>query len=176
MSITHNFHILLRDMTDEVDAGRLTEVDAAVKVSEYIQKTLKCATVSFWGVYGVVGERVMRRVAGFDGVSGLPVTTPIEAPEAGGAYFGTLVRSGCYVCPDTFADPNLAEVVDTMLVPFNIRALLSTSWGSNGEIWGIISCTDSVVRKWLPSEVTALRKCASEISMRRARRRARFPG
>ena len=173
MSRAHNFHVLMRDLSHEVDAGRLTEVDAAVKVSEYIQKTLKCTTVSFWGVYGVGGERVMRRVAGYDGLRNVAVTTPIEAPEAGGAYFGTLVQAGCYVCADTFADPNLAGVAETMLVPFNIRALLSTSWGSNGEIWGIISCTDNVVRKWTPSEVTALRKCASEISMRRARRRAR---
>lgn len=163
----------MRDLSHEVDEGRLTEVDAAVKVSEYIQKALKCATVSFWGVYGVVGERVMRRVAGYDGLKSVAVTTPLEAPEAGGAYFGTLVRSGCYVCADTFSDPNFAAVLETMLVPFNIRSLLSTSWGSNGEIWGVISCTDNVVRKWLPSEVTALRKCASEISVRRARRRAR---
>ena len=173
MAAAHNFHFLMRDLTHEVDAGRLTEAEAAVKVSEYIQKTLKCATVSVWGVYGVVGERVMRRVAGYDGIRGVAVTAPVEAPEAGGAYFGTLVRAGCYVCPDTFADPNLAGVVETMLVPFNIRSLLSTSWGSNGEIWGIISCTDTTVRKWTPAEVTALRKCASEISMRRARRRAR---
>jgi GAF domain-containing protein len=160
-------------MTHEVDAGRLTEVEAAVKVSEYIQKTLKCATVSFWGVYGTVGERVMRRVAGYDGVRGAAVTTPIEAPEAGGTYFGTLARPGCFVSADTFADPNLAGAVDTMLAPLEIRSLLSTAWGSNGEVWGVIACTDRVVRRWLPAEVTALRKCASEISMRRARRRAR---
>jgi hypothetical protein len=173
MEFAHNFHVFARDMSHEFDEGRLTEVEAGVKVCEYLQKGLKCATVSVWAVSGPIGKRFMRRAAGFDGIRGVGVTTPVDFPERGGAYFDALLASGCYVCPDTFADPNLHAVKDTMLVPFNIHSLLSASYGSNGEVWGIITCTDGVVRKWRPAEVTALRKCAAEIAVRRARRRAR---
>jgi hypothetical protein len=92
-------------------------------------------------------------------------------PDPGGGFFGALVREGCHVCGDTFADPTLQSVKETMLVPFNIRAPWAASYGGNGETWGIITCTNNVVRKWQSSEVTALRKCAAEISTLRARRR-----
>ena len=93
-------------------------------------------------------------------------------PESSGGFFNTLIGSRCYVCADTFADPNLLGVRDTMLVPFNIRALLAVSYGGDREVWGIITCTSDVVRKWQSAEVTALRKCAAEISRLLASRRA----
>jgi len=177
MSGAHNFHFLMRDLTQEIDAGRLTDVDAAIKVAEYIQKTLKCSHVTFWRfVVEDAGRRVIRRMAGYDGVAEVAFTDPLEIPESDGGYFDALAKAGCYVCADTFADPHLASAMHTILLPFNIHALLSASYGSNGEVWGVITCTDQVARKWLPSEVTALRKCAAEISVRRARRREREAG
>jgi GAF domain-containing protein len=169
-----NFHFLLRDLGVEVDAGRLTEPEAAVRVAEYIQKVLKCTYVTFWSVSGEPGQRIMRREAAYDGPRQEAVLTAVQFPEAGGGYFGTLLEAGCYVCADTFADPQLAGVRESTLIPYNIHSLLSASWGRNGEVWGIITCTDNVPRKWTPSEVTSLRKCAAEISVRRARRRERL--
>lgn len=173
MAGTPNFHFLMRDLTQEIDAGRITAIDAAMRTSEYIQKTLNCAHVSFWRFAGEGEQRVIRRFAGFDGIVGVPLTEPLEVPESGSGYFDTLAQAGCYICSDTFADPLLSGAMDSVLLPFNIHALLSASYGSNGEVWGVITCTDSVVRKWLPGEITALRKCAAEISVRRARRRER---
>jgi GAF domain-containing protein len=115
----------------------------------------------------------MKREAAYDGLRQEAVLTTVQFPEAGGAYFGTLLQAGCYVCADTFADPQLAGVRESTLIPYNIHSLLSASWGRNGEVWGIITCTDNVPRRWTPSEVTSLRKCAAEISVRRARRRER---
>jgi hypothetical protein len=92
-------------------------------------------------------------------------------PESGGGFFGALVREGCYVCGHTFADTALQSVRESMLVPFNIRALMAASYGGHGEVWGIITCTNSIARKWRPSEITALRKCAAEISTVRVQRR-----
>jgi hypothetical protein len=169
-------HILMRDLSHEVDCGRITQIDAALKISAYIQKALNCATVSFWTVTGDPGTRVMRRVAGYDGVNDVYVTHAVEAGETNGGYFNALVRAGCYVCSDTFADPSLADVADTLLVRYRIHALLSASWGANGAVHGIISCTDSVVRKWHAVEITAVRRCASEVSMRQARRRTLASG
>ena len=172
MSGAPNFHFLMRDLAHEVDARRLTDIEAAGKVAEYIQKALKCLHVTFWSVSGEIGQRVMRSVAAYDGKRSLAVAGTAAFPESGGVFFGTLVRAGCYVCGDTFADPSLQSVKETMLVPFNIRALLAASYGGNDEVWGIITCTNNVARNWQSSEVTALRKCAAEISTLRAQRRS----
>ena len=166
-----NFHFLMRDLAHEVDAGRLTDIEAAGKVAETIQKALECLHVTFWSVSGEVGQRVMRSVAAYDGARSRVVAGAAMFPESGGGFFGALVREGCYVCGDTFADPTLQSVKQTMLVPFNIRALLAASYGGHGEVWGLITCTNDVARKWQSSEVTALRKCAAEISTLRAQRR-----
>jgi len=166
-------HILMRDLTLEVDAGRLTDVEATIKVAEFIQKALDCAHVTFWSVSGEQGKRVMRRTAGYDGLLGVAVRSPVDLYESGGDYFNTLVTAGCYVCGDTLNDPKLAKVKDSVLVPFGIHALLSASFGRNGEVWGSICCTHNRSRKWSASEVTALRKCAAEVSMWRARSRDR---
>jgi len=162
----------MRDLAHEVDAGRVTDIEAAGKVAEYIQKALKCLHVTFWSVSGEVGQRVMRSVAAYDGQRSLAVAGAVAFPESGGAVFGGLIRTGCYVCGDTFADPALQGVKETMLVRFNIRALLAASYGSDHDVWGIITCTNNVARNWKSSEVTALRKCAAEISTLRAQRRS----
>lgn len=166
-----NFHFLMRDLAHEVDAGRTTDIEAAGKVAEYIQKALKCVHVTFWSVSGQMGHRVMRSVAAYDGVRGVAIAGAAVFPESGGGFFGALVREGCYVCGDTFADPALQGVKEAMLMPFNIRALLAASYGGDGEVWGIITWTNNVARKWRSSEVTALRKCAAEISTLRNQRR-----
>lgn len=168
-----NSHILMRDLTLEVDARRLTDVEAMVKVAEFIQKTLSCAHVTFWTVSGGHGRRVMHRTAGYDGLLGVPIRTAVELHESGGGYFNALAIAGCYVCGDTLNDPKLATIKDTVLVPYDIQALLSASFGRNGEIWGSICCTDNRPRRWSSSEVTALRRCAAEVSMWRARSRDR---
>jgi len=166
-----NFHFLMRDLAHEVDAGRLTDIQAAGKVAEHIQKALGCMHVTFWSVSGRVGQRVMRSVAAYDGARKLAIAGKAAFPESNGGFFGALVREGCYVCGDTFADPVLQSVKEIMLVPFNIRALLAASYGGQGEMWGLITCTNHIARKWRPDEVTALRKCAAEISTLRAQRR-----
>ncbi|HKX42303.1 MAG TPA: GAF domain-containing protein [Burkholderiaceae bacterium] len=158
-------------MAHEVDAGRMTDIEAAGKVAECIQKSLLCMHVTFWSVSGKVGQRVMRSVAAYDGTRNRAVAGAAVFPESSGGFFNTLVESRCYVCADTFADPHLQGVKDTMLVPFNIRALLAASYGGDSEVWGLITCTNDVVRKWRSAEVTALRKCAAEISTLLATRR-----
>jgi hypothetical protein len=167
-----NFHRLMRDLAHEVDAGRLTAIEAAGKVAEVIQRTLQCRHVTFWRVSGPLGSRVMRSIAAYDGVRRTAVAGAAAFPESGGGFFGALVRQGCYVCPDTFADPALQGVRETMLVPFGIHALLAASYGGNGEVWGVITCTNDTVRHWRPKEIAALRKCAAEVSALMMRRRA----
>jgi hypothetical protein len=158
----------MRDLALEVDAGRLTELAAAGRVAENIQAALGCMHVTFWSVSGEVGQRTMRSVAAYDGARSRVVPGAAVFPEAGGGFFGAMVHAGCYVCEDAFADPALQGVKATMLVPFNIHALLAASYGRQGEIWGLITCTSDVRRRWRAGEIAALRKCAAEISGLRA--------
>jgi hypothetical protein len=167
-----NCHVLMRDLAHEVDAGRLTDLEAACKVAEYIHKALDCVHVTFWSVSGRIGQRVMRSVAAYDGVKGIATAGTAVFPESDGGFLNSIARDGCYVCSDTFADPALSAVKETMLVPYNIRALLSASYGGRGDVWGIVTCTNAVQRQWRSSEVTLLRKCAAEISTLRAHRRS----
>ena len=172
MTSAPKFHFLMRDLAHELEGGRMTELEAAGRVAQHIQETLKCQHVTFWSVAGQVGQRTMRSVAAYDGTSGRIVKGAVAFPETGGGFFGALVQAGCFVCEDTFAHPALQGVRETMLVPFNIRALLAASYGGQGEVWGLISCTSGVVREWKAAEVAGLRKCAAEISGLRARRRS----
>ena len=149
----------------------MNELEAAGRVAEHIRNALQCMHVTFWSVSGEMGQRTMRSVAAYDGMRKLSVRGGAAFPESGGGFFGALTRSGCYVCPDTFADPTLEGVKQTMLVPFNIRALLAASYGGHGEVWGIVTCTHDAARQWKAAEVSALRKCAAEISGLRARQR-----
>lgn len=170
-SLRLHIHYLVRDLALDVDSGRLTAIEAAGKVAEAMQKALQCRHVTFWSVSGELGTRVMRSIAAYDGPKGTSVAGAASFPEAGGAFFGALVREGCYVCPDTFSVPALVGVRETMLVPFGIRALLAASYGGNGQVWGLITCTNDVVRQWQAAEIAALRKCAAEVSSLSMRRR-----
>jgi hypothetical protein len=141
-------------------------------VATHIQRALRCAHVTFWDLYGEPGQRRMRRGVAYDGATGTLSPNSIELSEAGGGYFDTLMRSGCYISPDTFADPHLVGVRENVLVPFGIHALLSATYANDGRRAGILTCTDKAPRAWTSTEVTALRRCASEISRQRARRGA----
>ncbi len=166
------FHFLLRDLAHEFDAGRITNLEAAGRVAETIQKTLRCVHVTFWSVSGAMGQRTMRSVAAYDGTHRRVVAGRAAFPEAGGGFFGALVHAGCFVCEDTFAHPALQGVRQTMLEPFRIHALLAASYGGQGGVWGLVTCTHDATRRWTAAEVSALRKCAAEISGLRARGRA----
>lgn len=170
----HNFHHLMRDWMHEVDAGRLTELEATARVAKYIQMKLACTRVNFWNVCGDIGHRIMHRVVGYDGSKDQVSSLPFELRETDGrAIFGTIFGRGCYVCSDTASDPNLAFIQEGYLVAAVSRAVMVASFGANGNSLGLISCVQSAPRESSSSEITALRKCAAEISVRRARRQVR---
>ncbi len=167
----NNIHHLMRDWMHEVDAGRLSETDAIGRVARFIQTQLACTRVNFWSLHGAPGGRSMRRVIGYDSASDRVLTEPIELQETNGAFFDALLRDGCYMCADTAADANLALIFPTYLKPTNAGAMLVAAFGINGRTLGFIACVHSSPRKWLPAEITAVRKCAAEVSIHRARRR-----
>jgi hypothetical protein len=98
---TYNFHHLMRDLSLDVDIGRMTELEAATQVARTIQQSLACARVNFWNVSGQVGSRVMSRVTGYDGRAQRVLSEPLDLLETTGTFFKTLYDSGCYVCIDT---------------------------------------------------------------------------
>jgi GAF domain-containing protein len=163
-----NFHHLMRDHSLAVDLGRMTETEAATEVARAIQATLRCARVNFWNVTGAVGHRVMSRTAGYDGRANRVLSEPLDLRETTGVFFGILREKGCYVCPDTASDPNLREIFRTYLQPTAGVTMIVAAFHIDERVWGMISCVHDGPRRWTAGEITALRKCASELSHRRA--------
>jgi len=166
---TLNFHHLMRDHSLAVDLGRMTEVEAATAVARAIQQALACARVNFWNVSGTVGQREMRRVTGYDGRAGRVLSEPLVLMETTGEFFKQLHDSGCYVCPDTASDLLLREIFRTYLQPTQGLTMIVAAFYVDERVWGMISCVHDAPRHWTGAEITALRKCASELSRRRAR-------
>ncbi len=161
----------MRDLSLDVDLGRTTELEAATQVARAIARALGCARVNFWNVSGAAGQRVMRRLTGYDHRADRVLSEPLALHETTGAFFRQLRESGCYICPDTSKDPNLREVFHAYLQPTAGLTMIVASFHVDERTWGLISCVNDAPRRWTAAEVTALRKCASELSHRRARLR-----
>ena len=168
MKPTFNFHHLMRDHSLAVDLGRMTETDAATAVARAIQQALGCARVNFWNVSGPAGQRAMRRITGYDGRAARVLAEALELRETTGEFFQRLHDSGCYVCPDTATDPILREIFRTYLQPTRGVTMIVAAFYLDEKTWGMISCVHDAPRRWTAEEITALRKCASELSRRRA--------
>lgn len=169
------FQELLAHMGAQLDAGTMTLQGAALGMSEYVQGQMACSRVSVWVLEGEPGHRVMRRLAGYDGVTRSPITEPVLLREEEfAAYFEALTQKGVYVCPDTLADPHLAAMRESYLRPHDIRASLDATIGANGTTWAVYCCAQQgSPRDWTPQEVRLLRRFTDAISVRRARRRRR---
>ena len=166
---------LLAHIGAQLDAGTLTLQGAALSMSEYIQGQMACSRVSVWMLEGEPGHRVMRRLAGYDGVTRSPITEPVLLREEEfAAYFEALTKKGVYVCPDTLADAHLGAMRESYLLPHGIRASLDATIGANGVTWAVYCCAQQgSPRDWTPQEVRLLRRFTDAISVRRARRRRR---
>jgi GAF domain-containing protein len=157
----------MRDHALAVDMGRLTEVEAQTAVARAIQQALACARVNFWNVAGPLGRRTMRRITGYDGRADRVLSEALELQETTGEFFDKLRETGCYVCHDTATDPLLREIFRSYLQPTRGVTMIVASFHVDERVWGLISCVDDGPRRWTAAEVTALRKCASELSRRR---------
>ncbi len=139
-----------------------------------MQGQLGCSRLSVWALEGEAGQRVMRRIGGFDAATDTPNTGPAVLRDAEFcAYFDALSRKGIYACNDTLADERLAAMRDSYLVPHDIRASLDVAMGVNGNATGVLCCAlQGATRHWSQQEVALLKRYADEFSLRRARRRA----
>jgi GAF domain-containing protein len=168
-----NFHHLMRDHSLAVELGRMTETEAAAAVARAMQQSLACARVTFWNVSGPLGRRVMRRVAGCDGRADRALAEPLELRETTGEFFNKLRETGFHVCPDSAGDPLLRDIFRTHLQPTQGVTMIVASFHVDEQVWGLISCVHDSPRRWTAAEITALRKCASELSRRRLQLAAR---
>ena len=167
------FTDLLAHVGTQLDAGTMTLQGASLRMAEFIQGQMACSRMSVWLLEGEPGHQVMRRIAAFD--SGTAITEPaLLQGEEFAAYFEALTSKGVYACPDTLADPRLAAMRESYLVPNDIRASLDVTIGANGTTWAVYCCAQrGATREWTPQEVRLLRRFADTTSVRRARRRQR---
>jgi GAF domain-containing protein len=166
------FKELLSNLATLLDTGAITLQETTTIVGRHIQGRMGCSRLTFWTLEGEAGQRVMTRVGGFDGVTNTPLLEPATLTDAEfGAYFDALTSQGIYVCDDALADERLLAMRDSYLLPFGIRASLDAAISVNGNALGVLCCAQQgATRHWLQHEVTLLKRYASEISLRRARR------
>jgi len=169
------FRNLLRHVAALLDAGTLTFQESTAIVGRHIQGQMACSRLTFWTLEGEAGQRVMTRVGGFDGVTNTPILEPASLTDAEFSdYFDALTRDGLCICDDTMADDRLLAMRESYLMPRDIRASLDAAISVNGRALGVLCCAQQgATRHWLPHEVALLRRFASDISLQRARRRAR---
>jgi GAF domain-containing protein len=167
------FTDLLAHVGTQLDAGTMTLQDAALCMAEFIQGQMACSRMSVWMLEGEPGQQLMRRLAAFD--SGTAITEPaLLRGEEFAEYFEALTSKGIYASPDTLADPRLAAMRESYLVPNDIRASLDVTIGVNGTTWAVYCCAQrGATRVWTPQEMRLLKSFADAISVRRARRRRR---
>lgn len=168
------FQELLGHIGALLDRQAMSLPEATAVLARFIQTEMECSRMTVWALEGTVGQRVMRRIGGFDGVTDQPITGSAVLNDAEfGPYFDALTKGGVYVCDDALADERLAAMRDSYLVPHDIRASLDAAIGVNGSTLGILCCSQQgATRRWSQQEVALLKRYADIISLRRARRRA----
>ncbi|HET7794872.1 MAG TPA: GAF domain-containing protein [Rhizobacter sp.] len=169
------FNDLLADVGAQLDADTLTLQGAALRMAEFIQQAIACSRMSVWMLEGEGEARAMSRLVGYDGDTRSAITEPAWLRGAEFAdYFSALTSKGLYVCNDAWADPNMAGMRESYLVPNDIRASLDVTIGVNGTTWAVYCCAQrGATRQWTPQEMRLLRRFADAVSVRRARRRRR---
>ena len=168
------FQELLGHVSALLDRQAVSLPEASAILARFIQGQMECSRVTVWALEGTVGQRVMRRIGGFDGVTGQPITGPAALSDAEfSPYFDALTNGGICASEDAMADERLAAMRDSYLVPNDIRASLDAAIGINGNALGILCCAQQgATRRWSQQEVALLKRYADVISLRRARRRA----
>ena len=168
------FTQLLGMLSERLTAGTIDLEAAALAVAEHVADEFACSWASLWILDGDAEARVMRRLTAYCTATRRRIAAPVVLTGAEfGPYFDAPRRDGCYVCDDVQADPRLQPMLDSHLGPSDIRASLSAVIGVNASTSGILTCSQlGRPRRWLPHEVTLLKRMANEISIRRARRRA----
>lgn len=170
----NGFKDVLGRVSALLDRGSVSLPEASTILARFMQGQLGCSRLSVWALEGEAGQRVMRRIGGFDAATDTPNTGPAVLRDAEFcAYFDALSRKGIYACNDTLADERLAAMRDSYLVPHDIRASLDVAMGVNGNATGVLCCAlQGATRHWSQQEVALLKRYADEFSLRRARRRA----
>lgn len=139
------------------------------QVAAALQERFSCSISSLWRLAGAEGSRRLVCVAAFSSEPGqLPQGAEIHEHEFRD-YLNTLAINGIYKCPDTMADPNLAGMRDSYLVPLQVRALLDAAFRVNGRTYGVL-CIEQrhTPRSWTIFDEVDLRKAASIISLQLA--------
>ncbi|HEY4081203.1 MAG TPA: GAF domain-containing protein [Burkholderiaceae bacterium] len=164
----------LNSITTALDAHDIDVVEAAQRTAQYIQSDIGCDVVGFWILQGASGARCARRMACVDVDNPEAHLVPMELGQAECAdYFELIANGGLLVSADAQNDPHLAAMREGYLIPEGIKATLCVTIAVNGESISVINCAQRSTRAWTAAEVARMQRLAAQISLRRARRRAR---
>jgi GAF domain-containing protein len=162
-------------VSEQLDSNTITLRAALVTLSRHLQRQFHVSRVTVWGVEGRSGNRTMRRAGGFDGVAESAISeNAVFADQQVAAYLDTLLQSGVYSSPDTFADPLLVALKESYLEPLDIRASLDGAISINGELIAVFCfAQQGSTRQWTLQELTEALGFARNVALLRARRLGR---
>lgn len=82
------------------------------------------------------------------------------------SYFKALQSKGSVVSSDVLSDPRLQELLDSYLIPPNIRSLLDVPVSQSGKILGVV-CLEQVNKEhhWTPEEESFARSIAELVAL-----------
>lgn len=165
----------LNGITAALDAGEIDVAEAAQRTVRYVQLQIGCDMVACWVLLGEAPERSARRIAFVDVDDPDAHLKPVELNPAQCAdYLDLISTGGLFMSTDAQHDPFLAPMRELYLVPCGIRSTMCVTIAVNGESTSVISCSQrSTARVWTAAEVATMQRLAAQISLRRARRRAR---
>ena len=165
----------LNSITTALDAGEIDIGEAAQRTVRYAQLHIGCDVVSYWLLEGDPAARCARRIACVDVDDPEAHLRPLVLDQSQCTeYLDLIANGGLFMSSDAQRDPYLAAMRDEYLIPNCIQATMCVTVAVNGGSTSVISCSQrSSTRVWTPAEVAKMQRLAAQISLRRARRRAR---
>jgi GAF domain-containing protein len=167
------------------NAERLRQLAAAhvggtLSADEFLQRVcalaadrLGCNRASLWRFESESGRRSLRCLAMHDDQPAASIVGNVLVESEYRDYFAALSETGVFQSADTFADPRLARLRDSYLVPLNVRSLLGVAFNVNGRTFGILCCEQvGDQREWRSHDIAAIRRIGTVVSLASTAQRA----
>ena len=166
------FDAALRLLGSQLGASQIDRTAYYQSLARLLHGRFRPSRVSVWRLTAAAAStgRVLECLASYDPTP-LPAASRASLSEDEfGPYLAVLANQGVYVSGDALADPALAPMRASYLVPGRVEALMDAAISMNGAIVGVVCCEQVGGRRdWTQPEVTEMRRAISTVNVHLAR-------
>jgi GAF domain-containing protein len=156
----------LQDILGAFYAGASGREETHAAVIDLILERIRCERVSMWKFDGEGARRSLLCFASKSVGGALDSSDRRLQPAEYADFFTRLVESGTYASVDAMADPLLAPLHASYLVPNHVAALLDAAFLINDRAYGMVCCEQTSRRRaWPASDVFRLRAICNKIAL-----------